>query len=136
MSYIVAYIAAAVVFLAGDAGWLTLTGPRLYRPVLGPMLAEKPNIGAAVVFYALYLFGLVFLAIAPAMRTGAWRTATLNGLVFGVVAYATYDLTNQATLKLWSTQLTLLDMTWGGGLSALAATVSFLVVVRAGLVRL
>ena len=135
MSYIVAYIAAAVVFLAGDAGWLTLTGPRLYRPVLGPMLAEKPNIGAAVVFYALYLFGLVFLAIAPAMRTGAWRTATLNGLVFGVVAYATYDLTNQATLSLWSTRLTLIDMAWGAAATALAATAGFFAIAKLGLIK-
>jgi uncharacterized membrane protein len=135
MTYLVAYLAAAVVFVVGDAGWLTLMGPKIYRPTLAPLLAEKVHVGPAVVFYMVYLFGLVFLAVAPAMRTGAWRTATLNGLVFGVVAYATYDLTNQATLRLWSTKLTLLDMIWGGGLSALAATVSFLIVAKLGLSR-
>ena len=126
LAYAVAYIAAAFTFIAGDAVWLTLAGPRLYRPVIGPLLADKLNGGAAAAFYLLYLFGVVALAIAPALRAGQWRSAALSGLILGVVAYGTYDLTNQATLKLWATRLTLADMSWGGALTALAATVGYL----------
>ena len=133
MPYLVAYGVCAIVFAAADACWLTLAGPRLYRPILGPLLADKPNAGAAVAFYLIYLFGLVFLAVAPAMRTGEWRTATLNGLVFGLAAYATYDLTNQATLSLWSTRLTLIDMAWGAAATALAATAGFFAIAKLGL---
>lgn len=135
MPYAIAYGVCAIVFVAADACWLTLAGPRLYRPTLGPLLADRLNVGAAVAFYLIYLFGLVFLAVAPAMRAGEWRTATLNGLVFGLVAYATYDLTNQATLVLWSTKLTLFDMAWGGGVSALAATAGFFAIAKLGLIK-
>ena len=132
LAYIVAYVVSALAFLAADATWLTLAGPRLYRPVLGPLLADKVNAGAAVVFYLLYLAGVLFLAVTPALRSGQWRTAALNGLVLGLVAYGTYDLTNQATLRLWSTRLTLADMAWGGAITALAATVGFLAARKAG----
>jgi uncharacterized membrane protein len=126
LAYVVAYACAAIVFVTGDAAWLTLVGPQLYRPVLGPLLADRLNGGAAAAFYLTYLAGVVFLAVAPALPSGAWRTAALNGLVLGLVAYGTYDLTNQATLKLWATRLTLADMAWGGVLTAVAATAGFL----------
>ena len=135
IGYLAAYIAAAVVFLAADFAWLSLAGPALYKPILGPILADKVNGGAAVAFYVIYIAGIVFLAIQPAFRTGLWRTAAINGLVLGMVAYATYDLTNQATLKLWATRLTLADMTWGGGLTALAATAGFLAADKLGWAR-
>jgi uncharacterized membrane protein len=111
MPYMVAYVVSAIVFVGADACWLTLAGPRLYRPILGPLLADKPNAGAAVAFYLIYLFGLVFLAVA------------------------TYDLTNQATLALWSTKLTVLDMAWGGGASALAATAGYFAIAKLGLIK-
>ena len=127
-----AYGASALAFVAADAVWLTLAGPRLYRPALGPLLAERLNGGAAIAFYAVYLFGVVALAVVPALRTGQWRTAAWSGLILGLVAYGTYDLTNQATLKLWATRVTVLDMTWGGALTALVATLGFLAARKAG----
>jgi uncharacterized membrane protein len=132
LDYVMAYLSAGVVFVTADLTWLTLAGPRVYRPVLGPLLSDRVNGPAALAFYAVYLAGIVILAAAPALKTGCWRTAALNGLALGVVAYATYDLTNQATLKLWSTRLTLIDMAWGGGLTSLAATIAFLVGRRFG----
>ncbi|HEY4031146.1 MAG TPA: DUF2177 family protein [Caulobacteraceae bacterium] len=132
LPYLAAYGAAALAFVAADAVWLTLAGPRLYRPVLGPLLAEQLNGAAAIAFYLVYLFGVVALAVAPALRTGQWRTAAWTGLVLGLVAYGTYDLTNQATLRLWATRLTVIDMTWGGALTALAATLGFLAARKAG----
>jgi uncharacterized membrane protein len=132
LAYVIAYIASAVAFVAADAAWLALAGPRLYRPIIGPLLSGRVNAGAAVAFYLIYLAGVMFLAVGPALRSGQWRAAALNGLVLGLVAYGTYDLTNQATLRLWSTRLTLADMAWGGAITALAATIGFLAARKAG----
>ena len=132
LAYVVACLISALAFVGADAVWLTLAGPRLYRPVLGPLLSDKLNGGAAIAFYLVYLFGVMALAVSPAFRTGQWRTAAINGLILGVVAYGAYDLTNQATLRLWSTRLTVIDMAWGGALTALAATLGFLAARKAG----
>lgn len=125
MRGVVAAVASALVFLSLDAVWLRLAGPRLYVPAIGPLLADSPNLAAAAAFYLIYLAGLFALATAPGLAAGRWRVAALRGLMFGVAAYATYDLTNQATLRLWSTRLTLIDMAWGGALSALAAAAGY-----------
>lgn len=118
---ITAYFATLIVFAAIDAVWLTQVGPSLYKPVLGDLLAEKPRLGAAVVFYAIFIAGIVYFAVLPGLA-GGWRTALVNGAVLGFVAYATYDLTNQATLAVWSTKLTIADMLWGTFLTGLSAT--------------
>ncbi len=125
MAWIAAYLAAGAVFLGADALWLSLAGPRLYRPTLGPLLAYEFNAFAAIAFYLIYLAGVLTLAIAPALASGRPRDAALKGLTLGLVAYATYDLTNQATLRIWSTRLTVLDMLWGGGLTAAAALAGY-----------
>ena len=125
MSYLVAYVASMIVFVGLDAVWLSLMGPRLYRPVLGDMLAEKLNAPAAIAFYLVYGLGVMVLAIAPALREGAGSRAALKGAALGLVSYATYDLTNQATLRAWATRLTLADMAWGATLTALAAYAGF-----------
>lgn len=126
ISYLVGFLVSAVVFLGADFSWLTFMGPKLYRPAIGPLLSDKLNGPAAVAFYIVYLLGVLILAVAPALKGASWRIAAVNGLVLGLVAYGTYDLTNQATLKLWATRLTLADMGWGGGLTALAATIGYL----------
>jgi uncharacterized membrane protein len=123
-----AYGATAVVFVLMDMTWLTLTGTAVYRPVLGPFLADKVDGGAAVAFYLIYIFGLVFFAVRPALAERDWKTAAVSGLLLGLVAYATYDLTNQATLRLWSIKITLLDLCWGMTASAVASTLGFLAV--------
>lgn len=130
--YLIAYVASGVVFVASDVAWLTLAGPRLYKPLLGPLLADKLNGAAAAAFYLLYLAGVAFLAIMPALKGGGWRVAALHGLVLGLVAYGTYDLTNQATLRIWATRLTVADMTWGGALTAAAAVAGYLAAQRLG----
>lgn len=126
MKWITAFAGAGVTFAAIDAVWLTTMVDRLYRPVLGPILADRPNLTAAVAFYAVAISGIVFLAVAPALRAGGLRRAALNGAVLGFVAYATYDLTNQATLAVWSTRLTLIDLAWGTVLTATAASAGYL----------
>jgi uncharacterized membrane protein len=121
----IAFVSALVAFGVLDGLWLTLMSPRLYKPGLGPLLADKPNLGAALAFYLLYLCGLVYFAVWPGLQSGRWQTALLNGAALGLIAYATYDLTNQATLRIWSTKVTILDMAWGAFASALAATISY-----------
>jgi uncharacterized membrane protein len=122
---LVAYVGAALVFCALDAVWLTLTNATLYRPALGPLLASAPRLVPAVLFYAVYLAGVVLFAALPGLEARRWLRAAALGAAFGFVAYATYDLTNQATLKLWSTRVTLLDLTWGTFVSAAGATAGY-----------
>jgi len=111
-----------VLFLAADMVWLgTMTG-RFYRPVLGDLLLAKPNLLPAAVFYLSYPVGLVIFAVMPGLRGGGVTQAAIWGALFGLFTYATYDLTNQATLRNWSSVLTVVDVAWGTILGAFAAS--------------
>ena len=121
---LIAYLVAAVVLVGLDFCWLRLTAGPLYHQALGPLLAEHPSMPPAVAFYLLYLCGVVYLAVQPALESGDWHVALLRGAALGLIAYGAYDLTNMATLKLWSLRVTLLDMAWGTFLTAAAASVS------------
>lgn len=105
-----ALLAVAIPFLLLDATWLTLMGDRLYRPTIGHLMRPGFDAVAALAFYALYLPGIVGFAVRPANCS---HSALLRGACFGLVCYATYDLTNQATLAGWPWRLTLLDLAWG-----------------------
>ena len=129
-TYVAAYLFTLVAFLVIDFIWLSTMASRLYRPAIGDLLAENFRLAPAVVFYLIYAAGLTFLAVRPAFQTGEWTTALLYGAVVGFMAYATYDLTNQATLKSWSTTLTVADLLWGTFVSAAAATIGYLITVR------
>jgi uncharacterized membrane protein len=113
-----------------DSVWLTLTADRLYRPLIGELMLDGFRPAPAIAFYALYLVGIVVFAIRPAFATGRWTTALVSGALFGLFAYGTYDLTNQATLKTWSTTITLADMAWGSVLTAVAASAGYLAASR------
>lgn len=125
-TYGLAYLATGVAFLCLDAVWLTMMNSRLYKPLLGDMLAENFNVKAAALFYFIYIAGIVYFAIQPAFQTGSWVTALVNGALFGFFAYATYDLTNQATLKDWPVTVTAVDLSWGTFVTAVSATLGFL----------
>jgi uncharacterized membrane protein len=124
-NFFVAYAAAAVWMLGLDVIWLSTMAERLYRQQLGDLLAPEYRLYPALGFYALYLFGVTYFAVAPAMKDGGWRKAALNGALFGLVAYATYDLTNQATLRRWPVLVTSLDLLWGSFLTATTAAAGF-----------
>ncbi len=126
----VAYVATAVAMLAADSVWLVTMSDRLYKPLLGPLLAPQFALGPAIAFYVIYVAGLVALAVVPAIRSGSPMQALRNGAMLGFTAYATYDLTNQATLSHWSTVLTIADMCWGTILSCFAATIGALAGIR------
>jgi len=125
MTYVVAYIATAVIFLGLDAIWLSQIALGMYRQELGSLLLDKPNLPIAAAFYLLYVAGIVILAVIPALGDGGWIKALLLGAVLGLVAYGTYDITNLSTLKGWSTKLALIDIAWGAGLTAVSATIGW-----------
>jgi len=124
--YILSYLATAVVLLVCDIFWLTTTANTLYRPLLGDLLLEKFSLVPAVVFYVLYVAGFVFFAISPAIASGRWTTALVYGALFGFFAYATYDLTNQTTLKSWPVTITVVDLCWGTVLTSVSATLGYI----------
>lgn len=121
----VACAAAAAWMLGLDFIWLSTMADRLYRPQLGELLAEDFRLYPALCFYAVYLFGVTYFAVAPAMKEGGWGKAVLNGALLGFVAYGTYDLTNQATLRHWPVVVTMLDLLWGAFLTATSAAFGY-----------
>ena len=120
MTWIVAAITAALVFGALDAVWLGWAGPNFYRPRLGDILADSFRMMPALVFYAAYIAAIVWFAVRPGLSLGI-GTAALNGALLGAICYATYDLTNQATMRTWSTTVTVADIAWGAFATAVAA---------------
>ena len=130
MTYVVAYIATAIVFLGLDALWLSRVALGMYRRELGGLLLERPNLPVAAAFYLLYVGGIVILAIAPALGDGGWPRVLLMGAVLGLVAYGTYDITNLSTLRNWPVGLSLIDVAWGTFLTGTAAAMGFLAVSR------
>lgn len=125
MTHIAAYIASLIVFGALDAIWLiTMTG-RIYRPALGDILLSDLRVAPAIAFYLLYPVGLVVFAAMPALRSGSAGTALLLGALFGLIAYATYDLTNYATLRSWTLQITLIDLAYGTVVAALTSLAAY-----------
>ena len=127
LKYIVTYLGTGLAFAAIDFVWLAKLSARVYRPTLDPVLAQTVNMTAAVVFYLAYVLGVVALAVVPAGREGSWTKAALTGAMLGAFAYATYDLTNQATLKVWATSITVADIAWGTFLTGAASTIGFFI---------
>jgi uncharacterized membrane protein len=125
MLYVIAYSAILLPFGLLDAVWLSLMGPRLYRPTLGNILLANVNVAPAIFFYLIYPIGLLVFAVLPALKSDSAASALIYGALFGGLAYATYDLTNHATLRNWTLQLTLTDMAWGAFASGVAAAAAF-----------
>ncbi|HAV49552.1 MAG TPA: DUF2177 domain-containing protein, partial [Brevundimonas sp.] len=110
LKYLIGYLGTGLAFAIIDAVWLTTVGPKLYRPTLDEVLADQFALGPAIAFYLIYIAGIMILAISPAVRDGGWTQALTTGAILGFLCYATYDLTNQATLKVWATHITLADI--------------------------
>lgn len=126
LGWITAYCATGLAFLGLDAIWLSLAASRLYRPKLGHLLLDGFKPAPAAAFYLIYIAGILIFAIAPALAAGRWGTATTRGMMLGFLAYATYDLTNQATLRGWPMAVTIADLCWGTALTGAAATAGFI----------
>jgi uncharacterized membrane protein len=123
---ILQFLVVAAAFAIIDAIWLKTMNP-FYRRQIGDLMADKPNLGYAVVFYVIYIAGIVFFALTPALDGGSWLSAVGYGAALGVFGYATYDLTNAATLRTWPWQLIVVDILWGAVLTALATLAGWLV---------
>jgi uncharacterized membrane protein len=120
--FLIAFVSTLIIFVVIDFIWLRSMADVLYRPVLGDMIAPAFRPVPAVLFYLIFAAALTYFAVAPSLQMPAGiGTAVLNGAIFGFAAYATYDLTNQATLRNWSTVLTVADLAWGSFLSAVSA---------------
>jgi uncharacterized membrane protein len=119
--YAAALGAMALVMMALDGLWIGVIAKPLYQQGIGHLMAQNPRLGAAALFYAVYVVGLLVFVVMPSAEGGDWRTPLLRGALFGFFAYATYDLTNLATLKDWPVGLSAVDMAWGAGASSAAS---------------
>jgi uncharacterized membrane protein len=119
--WLIAYGVTAAVFLVLDLIWLSSVGPAVYRPALKELFADRVHLAPAMVFYLIYIAGVMVLAVHPGMRAQSVLTAAMLGATLGLVAYAAYDLTNMATLKAWPLRIAVMDIAWGTLLSAVAA---------------
>lgn len=124
--YLKLYFATLVAFFAIDMFWLGLVARTFYREQLGFLMAPNTNWAAAIVFYLLFILGIVVLVVLPGLEDDSLRTTLLRGALFGLVTYATYDLTNLATLKDWPLLMTVVDMIWGTVLSMAVSFASFM----------
>lgn len=116
-----------IIFFAIDLFWLGIVAKNVYQKYIGELLKPDVNWIAAILFYLLFIGGLVIFVLMPAVDSGSWVKALLLGAFFGFITYATYDLTNLATLKGWPIQITIIDLIWGTFLGASTSTLSYLV---------
>jgi len=131
--FIKLYAIALPVFFAIDMAWLGLVANKFYKSHIGFLMKSDINWVAAGLFYLLFVIGLVLFVIAPAVEKGSWTRAILYGALFGLIAYATYDLTNLATLKDWPLLVTLVDLAWGAVLAASVSVVTYFIADKIGL---
>lgn len=123
--FIKLYLIAVATFFAIDMVWLGVVAKNFYQSQIGLLMKTDINWWAAVSFYLLFIIGLVFFVIAPAVEKNSWSYALLAGAFFGLITYATYDLTNLATLKDWSLTVTVVDIIWGAFLAASVSIITY-----------
>jgi len=126
MKYAKAAIATSVAFLVIDIVWISVFLKDVYDAQLGDMMRETPNGLSGGAFYVIYIFGIVFFAIRPALAAGCTKTAFINGALLGIISYGTYTLTNHAIFSQWSALLVYSDIAWGAFLTGASATLGYL----------
>jgi uncharacterized membrane protein len=124
---IITYFISLVSFLAIDLTWLGLIANKFYKDNLNGLMSKKPIWSIAILFYGVFIFGLMYFVIVPSLSSGSYKTLLTRAAIFGFVTYATYDLTNLSTLKNWPKNLTAVDLVWGVVLSSLVSLVAFTV---------
>ena len=125
--YALLYAATLAAFFIIDIIWLGLVAKNLYGKNLGHLLAPTTNWAAAIIFYLLFVGGILLFVVVPGLQSGDLKATLIRAALFGLITYATYDLTNLATLKDWPLKITLIDMAWGTLLSLAVSYVSYLV---------
>jgi len=131
--FIKLYAIALPVFFAIDMIWLGLIAKGFYAKQIGSLLKPDVNWTAAIVFYLLFIVGLVVFVITPAVEKNSWMHALLFGALFGLVCYATYDLTNLALTKDWPLLVTIVDLAWGALLAASVSVITYFIASKIGL---
>jgi uncharacterized membrane protein len=129
LQYIALYALTIPVFFAIDLVWIGVLAKGFYQTHIGWLLGDVRWV-PAIIFYLLYIGGILLFAVTPALRSGSWTTALLLGAGLGLLAYATYDLTSLALIKDWPLIVTVVDMVWGTVLTALVAVASYHIAVR------
>lgn len=127
VKWLLAWFLTLAVFLAVDLLWLGVLARDLYQRHLGALMAEQVNRTAALIFYALYIGGIFLFVVAPALERGSWSHALLYGALLGLLAYATYDLTNLATLRDWPVAIVGIDIAWGTMLTGFTGWAGYLI---------
>jgi uncharacterized membrane protein len=133
MTFVKLYFIALPVFLAIDMLWIGLVAKKFYVAQIGFLMRTDVNWVAAILFYLLFIIGLVLFVIAPALEKSSWTHAILFGALFGLIAYSTYDLTNLATIKNWPPLVTIVDLIWGTVLAAAVSTITYFIGIKIGL---
>lgn len=126
------FFIALPIFFAIDMTWLGVIAKNVYRQQMGALMTDQVNWIAAISFYVLFLCGLVVFVIMPAVQQKSWTSALTMGAFFGLVTYATYDLTNLAVLKNWPLPITIIDMLWGAVLAASVSTLTYFIAQKIG----
>lgn len=121
MTYLTAYLSTLIAFFAIDILWLGLVAKSFYKDQLGSLMLESPNWLVAIIFYAVYIIGILIFAVKPALDSEQLMKAAIYGALFGFFCYATYDLTNLATLKNWPPKMVVVDIIWGTVLTGSSA---------------
>ncbi len=127
------YAIALPVFFAIDMIWLGLVAKNFYRTQIGSLMKTDVNWAAAMIFYLIFIAGLVAFVIAPAVAKNSWSQALILGAFFGLVCYATYDLTNLAIAKDWPLLVTIIDLAWGAVLAASVSIITYFIASKIGL---
>lgn len=130
--FIKLFAIALPVFFAIDMIWLGLVAKDFYRAQIGTLMKTDVNWTAAIIFYLIFIAGLVVFVISPAVEKGSWTHALLFGALFGFVCYATYDLTNLAVAKDWPLLVTIVDLVWGAVLAATVSTITYFIATKIG----
>jgi len=130
--YLKLFAIALPIFLVIDMAWLGFIAKNFYRAQIGHLMKTDINWVAAIIFYVIFLFGLTVFVVAPALERHSWVHALVFGAFFGLVTYATYDLTNLAVAKDWPLLVTLVDLAWGATLSASVATMTYFIAAKIG----
>lgn len=126
--FIKTYAITFIIFLVIELFWLITLAKNFYQKELGYIMKPKPNLIATIIFSFLFVLGIVFFVINPAIDQNSWRYALLVGVLYGLITYATYTLTNLATLKGWPIKVAIVDLLWGSILGGIVATISFFAV--------
>jgi uncharacterized membrane protein len=127
------YCIALPIFFALDMVWLGVVAKRFYAKHIGFLMTANVNWAAAILFYLLFIAGLLVFVVVPALERGSWMRALRFGALFGLITYATYDLTNLATLKDWPLVVTVVDLVWGMALAASVSLATYLVAAKISL---